>query len=177
MPAHAAAMLAALRTWHAEHDGSILAATVMPDHAHVLFELGQLLTVGQCIARWKSTVRREMNYPGEWQRDFWEHRLRPAERAEDYALYVFMNPYRAGLIPPSEKWAAWWLPDPGLFRFSSELNTDGTPPSTWVDLPNARFAHLATGKGQSTTRKPGVGERRPYPETNQLTPPRGATSF
>ncbi len=145
-PKSATAVLTALRAWHAERDGSILAATVMPDHAHVLFELGRRLTVGQCVARWKSAVRRAVNFTAEWQRDLWERRLRPAEPAEDYALYIFMNPYRARLVPASETWSSGWLPDPELFRFTGALDSDGTPPSEWLDWPENRFSHLTTGE-------------------------------
>jgi putative transposase len=139
-------MLTTLRAWDTERDGSILAATVMPDHVHVLFELGHKLTVGQCVARWKSAVRRAVNFTAEWQRDFWEHRLRPDESAEDYALYIFLNPYRARLIPTSETWPWLWRSDPSFFAFTSLLDPDGTPPSAWLDWPADRFSHLSTGE-------------------------------
>lgn len=139
-------MLATLRSWHTERDGTVLAATVMPDHVHVLFELGQQLTAGQCIARWKSAVRREINFTEKWQRDFWEHRLRPDESAEDYALYIFLNPYRARLILATETWSSSWMPNPGLFRFAGALTPHGNPPSAWIDYADEQFSVLATGE-------------------------------
>ena len=94
----ARAVLGALRRWHEEKDGAILAATVMPDHVHVIFALGARLSAGQWVGRWKSDVRRTIAYKHDWLRDFYEHRLRADESVEDYALYVFLNPYRARLI-------------------------------------------------------------------------------
>ncbi len=118
----------------------------MPDHAHVLFELGQKLTAGQCVGRWKSGVRRTIGYEHDWPRDFYEHRLRPEEEAEDYALYVFLNPYRARLISGDKVWSRVWLPEPGMFRFASMLNADGTPPGEWMEWPEERFAPLSVGE-------------------------------
>jgi putative transposase len=138
--------LAVLQAWHAEHQGAVLAATVMPDHIHVLFTLGQKLTVGQTIARWKSATRKEIGFTEDFQRDFWEHMLREAEDIEDYALYIFLNPYRAGLLPVGRSWPGWWAPEPDLFRFTAALDSNGSPPREWIDWPDERFFGLAHGE-------------------------------
>ncbi len=135
--------LAVLRNWHAEGRGRVLAASIMPNHGHILFELGPALTVGQTVARWKSAMRKAAGYAGEFQRDFWEHRVREIEDEEDYALYIFLNPYRAGLLAVECTWPGWWTPDSNLFRFSAGLDGDGAPPAEWVDQPDDRFAGLA----------------------------------
>lgn len=90
-------MLAVLRAWDSEADGSVLAATIMPDHAHVIFEAGEGLSVGRCVSRWKSQARKAVAYAGKWQRDFYEHRVRADESLEDYGLYLVLNPYRASV--------------------------------------------------------------------------------
>ncbi|MEO7699872.1 MAG: transposase [Opitutus sp.] len=123
-----------------------LAATVMPDHAHVLFELGAALSVGQTVAMWKADVRRRIGHSEAFQRDFWEHRLGPDEEAEQYALYMFLNPYRAGLIGGTESWPGWWLPDPRVFRFSQSLDAKNLPPKEWLVWPEAKFDRLAVGE-------------------------------
>ena len=71
----------------------------------------------------------------DWQRDFFEHRLRNGEEIEPFGLYVFLNPYRAGLVSPRERWMHWWCPDSSVFRFTSRLNSDETPPAEWIDEP------------------------------------------
>ena len=145
-PAATEAMTNALRAWHNEGVGSIRAATVMPDHVHVLFTLGARLDVGRCVSRWKALGRRSAGYAGRWQRDFWEHRVREQAQEEDYALYVYLNPYRAGLLSRTTKWSGWWAPEPARFSFSSLLGADGEPPAEWISWPEERFAGLETGE-------------------------------
>jgi REP element-mobilizing transposase RayT len=138
--------LKVLQGWHAENQGRILAATIMPDHVHVLFELGGRLTVGQTIARWKTETRKGIEYAEDFQRDFWEHMLRETDDVEDYALYIFLNPYRAALLPPGRSWPGWWTPDARQFRFTSALDEHGAPPQEWIEWPDDRFAGLAHGE-------------------------------
>jgi putative transposase len=140
------AMKNTLRNWHDEGDGAVLAATVMPDHVHVLFTLGARLDVGRCVSRWKNLGRRLAGYGGRWQRNFWEHRVREQAQWEDYALYVYLNPYRAGLLSRTAKWSGWWAPEPARFGFSSLLGAEGEPPTEWISWPEERFAGLETGE-------------------------------
>jgi putative transposase len=141
-PAAARAVLNAFREWHDERDGALICATVMPNHVHAVFELGQQLTVGQCCARWKTAVRRALAYTHEWQRDYFEHRLRSDELLEDYGLYCFLNPYRSRLIDADVAWPFWLLPDPEKLRFSTLLTSSNTPPREWLGWSEDRFAHL-----------------------------------
>ena len=145
-PASARAVLSALQSWHVAGDGRIFAATVMPDHVHVLFELGQTLTLGRCIARWKAESRRHIAYAGGWQRDFWEHLVRTDESWEDYGLYLFLNPYRAGLARAGDAWPWWWTPERGLFRFAAALDASGAPLAAWLEDYDAQLSNLATGE-------------------------------
>jgi REP element-mobilizing transposase RayT len=145
-PTAAEAMVDVTRRWHDEIDGSVLATSVMPDHVHVLFSLGLRLDVGRCVSRWKSLARRATGYQGAWQRDFWEHRLRADEDLEGYGLYVFLNPYRAGLVGKNEVWPWTWIPEWERFRFSVILDSHGAPPEEWIDWPDERFIDLKTGE-------------------------------
>jgi REP element-mobilizing transposase RayT len=142
-------MQQALQAWHAEARGSILAATVMPDHVHVLFSSGSRLSVGQCVARWKAEVLRKNSYEEKWQRDFWEHRIRVDENEERYGFYMFLNPYRAGLVDPDQAWPGWWAPEPKRLPFLAALDAQGVPPKAWMDWPAERFAGLETGEERS----------------------------
>jgi putative transposase len=140
------AILGALRAWHAEGDGGVLAATVMPDHVHVIFEVGERLSVGRCVSRWKSQGRKASGYPGEWQRDFYEHQLRTEESLEDYGLYLVLNPYRAGVCEPEAAWPGWWCARPKWFRFTTALSEHGVPPTEWIGWDADRFSALMTGE-------------------------------
>jgi len=140
------AMTKVLQDWHQDTKGRILAATIMPDHIHVLCELGEGLTLGRCVARWKSLARQSTGYAGEWQRDFWEHRVQDHESMDEYALYIFLNPYRARLLNADHTWSGWMCPNLNLFRFSSAWGDSPLPLQEWLGLPNDHFSHLATGK-------------------------------
>jgi len=118
----------------------------MPDHVHVLFVLGIRLDVGRCVSRWKTEGRKSSGYAGAWQRDFWEHRLRNDEPWEDYGLYLFLNPYRTGLLVRNEAWPGWWVPEPQRFKFMEMLGPKGEPPAEWIDWPDVKFAKLSTGE-------------------------------
>lgn len=138
--------LSVLRAWHMERDGRVLAAIVMLDHAHVLLESGKSLTPLQLVARWKSAMRRGAGYAETFDDRARGHKLRPSESPEDYALYMFLHPYRARLLQPEETWPGWWLPDPGVFKFTSALDKDGCPPPEWIVWPDEKFAGLGHGE-------------------------------
>jgi len=128
----AGAILAALEKTN-PIDASPLCAVVMPDHFHVLFQLGHRLRIGQVIAKWKIAAKPALQSAGlAWQPDFFEHRLRPEDDTESSARYLFLNPYRAGLIRLHETWSWWrcWTPD--RFRFLEMLADNRFPPPEWL---------------------------------------------
>lgn len=117
-------------------DVETLAAPLMPDHFHWLFALGSRLTVGRVMARFKAQTRAALAEQNlKWQRDFFEHRIRPDERVEAYGVYVFLNPYRAALVRPNENWSGWYCREFKVFEFTALLEEGGTPPPEWIGLP------------------------------------------
>lgn len=137
--------LAALRAWHGERKGRVLAASVMPDHAHILIELSNRQTIMQAINVWKSATLRGTGYAETFQRECQTHRLRETEDSEDYGVYLLLHPYRGRACAVGEAWPGWWSPEPGSFRFSASLDKNGSPPQEWVDWPSSRFAALVLG--------------------------------
>jgi REP element-mobilizing transposase RayT len=122
-------------------DAALLAFTVMPDHIHWLFQLGTRLSLGHMLGRWKAATRTALASVGlAWQRDYFEHRLRPDEDREAYARYTYLNPYRAELIAPHEVWPHWFCPNPARFRFTEHLNPAGGIPPEWIAdrVPDSR---------------------------------------
>jgi putative transposase len=114
-------------------DTATLALCIMPGHIHWLFVLGRRLSLGRVVARLKAESRGTLASAGlAWQRDFFEHRLRADESVEDYGRYVFLNPYRAGLLAPNAAWAGWWCPRPEQLGFLARLNPDGSVPREWL---------------------------------------------
>ena len=87
----------------------MLAATLMPDHLHMLVQLGCQLKLGQMIAKYKTLTRPALSGAGlVWQDNFHDHRLRADEMSGAFAKYIFLNPYRKGLLRVREEWP-WWV--------------------------------------------------------------------
>lgn len=103
-------------------DGSLelRAWVVMPDHLHLFFRVTGRLEVGQIVGRLKAKTRPTLSATAlGWQGNFYEHRLRADDKVEDVLRYLFLNPYRAKLLRPTETYphfglgaadAAWFLP-------------------------------------------------------------------
>jgi putative transposase len=128
----------------AASDTATIAFVLMPDHFHWLCELGNRLSLGRVVAKLKAQTRATLAENAlEWQRDFFEHRLRPEESVEDYARYVYLNPFRAPLPPASDMGERWWTSRAEHLRFLPMLNPDGTPPLEWLNEP---FEDLVTGE-------------------------------
>ena len=117
---------------HASHDAAVHAATVMPDHVHLLLTLGARLRLGQLVAKFKSFSRDAASDTWRWQDDFFERRVRADESSEAYALYIFMNPYRAGLLSLEQRWPWWYCPDEMRFEFPSRLAQGKSVPAEWI---------------------------------------------
>jgi REP element-mobilizing transposase RayT len=84
---------------------------LMPDHVHALLSFPPSRnTVQQTVTLWKRWTARQMGI--EWQRDFFEHRLRSDESWREKADYILANPVRKGLIAEASTWPYVFLPNP-----------------------------------------------------------------
>ncbi|MGB0417091.1 MAG: transposase, partial [Coraliomargarita sp.] len=113
-----------------ENNGDIenICATVMPDHVHWLFVLGARLPLGRIVSKWKHLCPNKI----EWQRDFFDHRLRPEEEVELYGRYIFMNPYRVKLAKNDEVHSGTRIWKPELFVFLGSLTPKRCPQPEWL---------------------------------------------
>jgi putative transposase len=129
-----AAMDAITSVWRelaVSKDVDLFASCVMPNHVHVLFALGERLSLGQVVVKFKALTRRRL--PSVlWQENSFDRHLRPDESLEDYGLYLFLNPYRARLLAEHENWSGWFCGEPGHFSFLQHLSDQGTPPPEWL---------------------------------------------
>ena len=126
-----------------EGDVAMFAIITMPDHVHLLFRLGERLTLDRVVAKWRALVGR-LVVGLDWQPNFFEHRLRPSEEIESYACYVFMNPYRAGLIGLSECWPGWWSDGSMDWKFLKEARQGPCPQPEWMERVEDWEAKLVT---------------------------------
>jgi putative transposase len=74
----------------------------MPDHLHALFMFPGSKGMKQIIGSMKSWLAKA--HAIRWQRDFFDHRLRGHESAEEKGKYIRLNPVRAGLVVSPEDW-------------------------------------------------------------------------
>ncbi|MBW7894441.1 MAG: transposase [Opitutaceae bacterium] len=135
-PDHARIATEALANLADANEVSWLAGTVMPDHLHVLFQLGDRLPLARVMAKLKGAITRRINHDlGShlWQENAFEHRLRPDESAEAYAFYIFMNPYRAALCGNEATWPWWVCTDPARFQFLTLRRANRSPQPEWLD--------------------------------------------
>ena len=80
--------------------------TLMPDHLHVIASWNHQYAMRHEVAQLKKWWARELGI--QWQRDFFDHRLRSEAEFEAKAHYVRMNPVRAGLVSRPEEWRYTW---------------------------------------------------------------------
>lgn len=82
---------------------------VMPDHIHMLFTLGEVDPLSECLRKFKGRLTpflRRKNV--HWQAGYFEHRMRPEEDRLPIFLYVFLNPYRTKLLPLDATWPGYF---------------------------------------------------------------------
>jgi putative transposase len=100
-PANASWLVDALREKSRRYDFAVDAYCVMPDHFHVLvrgMELTSDLFVFVERFKQKTAYEFQKNFQHMlWQKKFYDHILRADDPAESVALYIWMNPVRAGL--------------------------------------------------------------------------------
>lgn len=90
---------------------------LMPDHCHLLLQLGESDALCGLVNRIKSRtgrlVNRRLKREGPvWQGGFHEHLLRKEEDLKGVARYIIMNSVRAGLVARASAYSHWdamWL--------------------------------------------------------------------
>lgn len=111
---------------------SVRCAVHMPDHLHLLIVLGTAHTLSSAIRLFKGRLTSVLrNHGVHWQRAFYDHRLTRNEDPLPVFLYIFLNPYRAGLVAPGETWPGYYCSreDWAWFR---HLTNAGRPEPQWL---------------------------------------------
>ncbi len=105
---------------------------IMPDHIHVLAILGERLPLGRSIQRLKAKTSEGLRAERiDWERDFFDHRLRASDDALDVFLYIYLNPYRAHLARRMDRWPWFYCRPQDWEWFHSYLDQDRPPPE-WL---------------------------------------------
>lgn len=131
-----AALQAQVSAMQSEQVLQVRAFTLMPDHLHLLFTLGERLELSRTLARLKAKLTPSMKQAAlGWQVSFHDHRLRPDESLEPYFRYIHLNPYQARLIEPGAIWPYTWFRPEDMAWFEA-LTDDGKALPEWLaELP------------------------------------------
>jgi putative transposase len=83
---------------------------LMPDHLHALisFSWDMHQSMNRVISDWKRFVANKLGV--NWQRDFFDHRIRSPQDHQTTWVYIRENPVRAGLVDSFDKWPHVWRP-------------------------------------------------------------------
>ena len=116
----------------AEACWTIRAAVVMPNHVHLLLKLRERLALGQAIARLKSKTKPVLGaHALNWQKCYYEHRLRDTDSIRAVVYYLYLNPYRAALAGDAEVYPWFWLGAAEADWFRPQL-AKGCPCPEWL---------------------------------------------
>ena len=114
--------------WHVQ------AFTLMPDHVHLLAELGRFLSLSQAIARLKAKTRAALlARDAKWQENYFDHRMAANEPVLPVLLYVYLNPYRRTLIKMSERWP-WFYCHEDEWRWFKDHLADSLREPAWLNV-------------------------------------------
>jgi putative transposase len=88
--------------YHKRQVWYLILLLLMPDHLHTLVSISGDRSLARTIGNFK---RATSKFAGiEWQRNFFDHRLRSDESLEGKAIYIRQNPVRAGLVKNERNW-------------------------------------------------------------------------
>ncbi len=101
-PAPGSALLDTVAVYRAQEKWYPLIFLLMPDHVHMLAAFAEVPGMRASVSAWKRYTARQLGI--RWQRDFFDHRIRSHESAEEKLDYIRKNPVREGLVDRPEDW-------------------------------------------------------------------------
>ncbi|MDI1249849.1 MAG: hypothetical protein PSV13_13370 [Lacunisphaera sp.] len=75
---------------------------LMPDHLHLIAGFPVEENMSGVVRDWKRLTARRAGI--DWQRNYFDHRVRPDEGLQLKADYIRQNPVRAGLVNSADEW-------------------------------------------------------------------------
>jgi putative transposase len=96
------------RIYHESGRWNLNLLLLMPDHLHALIGIDGRDSLSQLIRDYKRITAKLSGV--EWQRNFFDHRLRHDESLTEKFAYVRQNPVRAGLVQTEGDWPYVFIP-------------------------------------------------------------------
>jgi REP element-mobilizing transposase RayT len=95
-------------TYFAVKDDSLLCWVLMPDHVHLLIDLGPNSTLEQIVRSLKSSTSRLFRDEKPfWQTGYFDRAMRKEDDLEAVSRYIVANPIRAGLTQSVKEYPFW----------------------------------------------------------------------
>ena len=115
---HACAAAAVITDRHSLGDSQLLAWVLMPDHLHMLLQIGKFEPMPRVVGRIKSRSATAVKRASRrdipvWFGGYHDRAIRQQEDIRRAARYIVANPVRAGLVQRCEDYPFWdaiWLP-------------------------------------------------------------------
>jgi len=106
---NAGLLIDVLRSLVAEDRFKLHDFVIMPDHIHLLIEVGGDMTIEKALqlikGRFSFRMSHEFGYQGEvWQRGFTEEQVLNQQSLMAHKLYIAENPVKAGLVTSTEEY-------------------------------------------------------------------------
>jgi putative transposase len=97
------------RIYHEHGRWNLSLLLLMPDHLHALIGIDGRDFLSPLIRDYKRITTKLARV--EWQRNFFDHRLRHNESLTEKFAYICQNPVRAGLVANESVWPYVFIPN------------------------------------------------------------------
>ena len=101
-PATSTAVLTDAVYYHHQLRWSLHILLLMPDHLHLIVSFPKNESMSAVVRDWKRLTAKRAGI--QWQRNYFDHRVRPDDGLHQKTDYIRMNPIRAGLVSSAEDW-------------------------------------------------------------------------
>ena len=88
--------------YHNQHRWNVHILLLMPDHLHLIANFPTEVAISCVIRDWKRLTARGAKVA--WQKNYFDHRVRPNEGMQQKTDYIRQNPVRANLISNANDW-------------------------------------------------------------------------
>jgi len=112
LPDVSESILAAGEYYHSHQYWYCRLMLLMPDHLHAIISFSTTEDMSQRMALFKAFTKKQTGV--DWQRGFYDHRIRDYQNWQNKAHYIRENPIRAELIKEGDQWPYIWEPDAGI---------------------------------------------------------------
>jgi putative transposase len=113
-------------TWY------VRCAVIMPDHLHLLAILGERLPLGKAVQRFKAKTSAVLQARRlAWERGFFDRKMRPGDDRLAIFRYIYLNPYRARLVPVEQEWPHYFCREDDWRWFREMLDVERPYPE-WL---------------------------------------------